>query len=69
MMTPHTIHTPTQPSARARTPPRQVMAILVKVPNTLRWPDVLAALQPRMTKDASSWADTAIAAASDPHIW
>ena len=45
------------------------MAVLVKVPNTLRWPDVLSLLQPRMSGQASSWADTAIAAASDPYIW
>ena len=46
----------------------EVRAVLCKVPNTLRWPEVLYILTPHLSGDALEWATTAIAAANDPRL-
>ena len=45
---------------------QEVMAILVKIPNTLRWPDALTALLQTLDTATSDWAQIVIATAADP---
>lgn len=44
----------------------EVISVLQRMPYYLRWPDALAALQPRMQPETSAWAERAIQVMTDP---